>query len=612
MIHDAMMATFFEGNHHQLHHLFGAHIIGEETVFTVYAPNAKQVKLIASFNHFIGDQHVMHQIHFQGVYQIKVQGHHQDAIYKYEILTYAGTVLHKADPFAFYAEKPPHTASKVFQLEGYEWQDQQYFNQKKQSYDLPMFVYEVHLGSWRKEDGKYLTYQRLVETLIPYVKDQGFTHIELMPVYEHPFDGSWGYQGTGYFAATSRYGNPHDLMYFIDQCHQQGLGVIMDWVLGHICKDAHGLSFFDGTPLYEFDDQLRRENTTWGTDNLDFYKGITKSFMKSALSFWVDYYHIDGFRIDAVSNLLFYLGNPNIGTNEGAIQFLKEASSMLYQKDDRILFMAEDSTDFPKVTHPLKDGGLGFNYKWNMGFMNDVLRYFKEDPIHRKYHHHKITFGLMYAFNESFILPFSHDEVVHMKGSLINKMPGDYFQKFANWRLLLGLLTTHPGKKLLFMGGEFAQFSEWAYEGQLDWHLFDYEAHQKGNQFFKDLLQVYKHHDAFYQRDLFSDTFEWLVVDDQDQSVFAFMRHSKNNHMLVVLNMTPNVHHGYQIGVPLFGVYEEVINSDHERYFGSNIYNGLPIHSHQESRQGKPYHISVTIGPLSMAIFQYKGESHDI
>jgi len=609
MISDTMMTAFFEGQHQELHHVFGAHIVGEETVFTVYAPNAKQVKLIGSFNHFNGNEHVMQHVHFQGVYQLKIKGNYQDALYKYEIETYAGTVLHKADPFAFYAEKPPHTASKVFELNGYHWHDQGYFYEKKKPYDQPMFVYEVHAGSWKKQDGAYLSYRTLAETLIPYVLEQGFTHIELMPIYEHPFDGSWGYQGTGYFAATARYGNPHDLMYFIDQCHQQGIGVILDWVMGHICKDAHGLSFFDGTPLYEFDDQFRRENVTWGTDNLDFYKGITRSFMKSALNYWVDYFHVDGFRIDAVSNLLFYLGNSQVGTNEGAIQFLKEAASMLYQKDDRLLFMAEDSTDFPKVTHPLEYGGLGFNFKWNMGFMNDVLKYFKEDPIHRKYHHDNITFGLMYAFNESFILPFSHDEVVHMKGSLINKMPGDYFQKFANWRLLLGLITTHPGKKLLFMGGEFAQFSEWAYDRSLDWHLFEYESHAKGNRFVKDLIAVYKHHEAFYQKDLYPETFEWLVVDDRDQSVFAFMRHSDQQHVVVVLNMTPNVHHGYQIGVPLKGTYHEVLNSDKDIYFGSNIYNGLPLTSYHEPRHDKPYHISVTLGPLSMAIFLYQGDN---
>lgn len=608
MNYDMWMNDFFAGTHDHLFELFGAHIKGDSTVFTVYAPNAKEVRLIASFNDFLGGNHILEKIHYQGIFQISVLGHHVDAIYKYEIITHAGSVLHKADPFAFYAEVKPATASKVAVLDHYEWHDELYHMQKPMPYAAPMLVYEIHLGSWKRKDGHYLSYRELADPLIEYMLEQGFTHVEFMPVYEHPFDGSWGYQGTGYFAATSRYGHPHDLMYLIDRLHQAGIGVILDWVLGHICKDAHGLSFFDGTPLYEFDDAFRRENVTWGTDNLDFYKGITRSFMLSALRFWHQYFHIDGYRIDAVSNLIYYLGNSNNGINEGAISFLKQAAQMLYQRDDRMLFMAEDSTDFPQVTHPLESGGLGFNFKWNMGFMNDVLSYFKEDPIHRKYHHHKITFGLVYAFNESFILPFSHDEVVHMKGSLINKMPGDYFQKFAHWRLLLTLMMTHPGKKLLFMGGEFAQFSEWAYERELDWHLLDYESHRQANRYFKDLVKVYRYHHAFYALDLKPETFRWLVVDDKDQSVFAYMRETDDQHMVIMLNMTPNVHHGYELGVPFEGDYEEILNSDKDIYFGSNIYNGHTLYTSQEQRNGQPYHIKVTLGPLSATILKYGGK----
>jgi 1,4-alpha-glucan branching enzyme len=388
--------------------------------------------------------------------------------------------------------------------------------------------------------------------------------------------------------------------------HQAGIGVIMDWVLGHICKDAHGLSFFDGTPLYEFNDRDRRENVTWGTDNLDFSKGITRSFMLSALTFWMDYFHIDGYRIDAVSNLIYYLGIKQKGVNQDAINFLRQLSYHLFSKDDRILFMAEDSTDYPYVTHPVDTGGIGFNYKWNMGFMNDVLRYFKEDPIHRKYHHEKITFGLVYAFNEQFILPFSHDEVVHMKGSLVNKMPGDYFQKLANWRLLLTLWMTHPGKKLLFMGQEFASFSEWAFKKELDWNLFEFEAHQKANQYFKDLAQVYRHHDALFMYDHQSKGFEWSVVDDLDQSVFAFIRRSDEETLVIILNMTPNVHESYEIGVPLSGTYEEILNSDKEVYFGSGQYNGIALKSHLGLKNQFKYYITPKLGPLAGIILKYK------
>ena len=607
MISDQFLTHFFNGTHHRLFDTFGAHVIDLKTRFTVYAPNAKEVRLIGSFNDFNGSKHPMEKIHYQGIFQLTVEGDLKGELYKYEIITYANTVIHKADPFAFYAEKTPGTASKVYDLKGYAWQDSKYMTSKKISHDQPMLVYEMHVGSWQRYQGQYLSYEEVAKRLVPYILEQGFTHVEFMPMYEYPYDGSWGYQGTGYYAATSRFGDPKGYMHLIDALHQAGIGVIMDWVLGHICKDIHGLSFFDGTPLYEFDDQFRRENVTWGTDNLDFYKGITRSFMLSALNFWREYYHIDGYRIDAVSNLLFYLGNKHNGRNDGAIEFIKSASKILYELDHTLLFMAEDSTDFPQVTHPLEVGGLGFNYKWNMGFMNDVLRYFKEDPIYRKYHHHLITFGLVYAFNESFILPFSHDEVVHMKGSLINKMPGDYFMKFAQWRLLLLLIMTHPGKKLIFMGGEFAQFSEWAYDRSLDWHLLEYEAHQKGNTFFKLLANIYKKEHALYAWDLKHESFEWLIVDDKDQSVFSYMRHYEDEHVVVVLNMTPNVHHGYEIGVPYEGTYEEIINSDHIDFFGSNIYNGLPLDTIKEHRGNHPYHIKVTIGPLCGMILKYKG-----
>jgi 1,4-alpha-glucan branching enzyme len=604
---------FLLGRASTLYEWMGAHFIRDEhgevksTRFTVYAPNAKEVRLVSSYNHYEGWKHVLSKVHYQGIFSIDIPGRLEWETYKYEIHTHLGSVLYKADPFAFFAEERPATASKVYDIENYQWSDQTYFKSKERVYEKPVLIYEVHLGSWRRKYGAFKKFNEVVDELIHYVKDQGFTHVELMPVYEYPLDDSWGYQGTGYFAATSRYGVPKDLMYFIDRMHQAGIGVIMDWVLGHICKDAHGLSFFDGTPLYEFNDQKRRENVTWGTNNLDFSKGITRSFMLSALTFWVKYFHVDGFRIDAVSNLIYYLGNKNEGENQDAINFLRQLSYHLFAIDDRILFMAEDSTDYPLVTHPVSNGGIGFNYKWNMGFMNDVLKYFKEDPINRKYHHDKITFGLVYAFNEQFVLPFSHDEVVHMKGSLVSKMPGDYFQKLANWRLLMTFYMTHPGKKLLFMGQEFAQFSEWAFEKELDWNLFEFPAHQNQNRYFKDLASVYQSHDALFKYDHHPKGFEWIVVDDYLQSVFAYIRRSDDETLIICLNMTPKVHETYDIGVPFEGVYEEILNSDKEIYYGSGQYNGLALKTINEPRQHFNKHIKVKLGPLSGMVFKYKG-----
>ena len=612
VITDYEVNEFLLGRSYNLTDIMGAHLLRDEkgvvhaTQFTVYAPNAKEVRLVSDFNRYEGWKHVLTKIHHMGFFRIEIPGNYEWSTYKYEIHTNTGQVLYKADPFAFYAEVRPQTASKVCELKGYEWNDEKWIYEKKTVYQEPFLIYEVHLGSWRRKFGQFKPYNEVIDELVQYVIEQGFTHVELMPVYEYPLDDSWGYQGTGYFAATSRFGSPKDYMYFIDRMHQAGIGVLMDWVLGHICKDAHGLSFFDGTSLYEFDDKKRRENITWGTDNLDFSKGITRSFMLSALTFWMDYFHIDGFRIDAVSNLIYYLGNRENGVNQDAINFIRQLSFHLFGKDDRVLFMAEDSTDYPLVTHPVANGGMGFNYKWNMGFMNDTLRYFKEDPLNRKFHHDKITFGLVYAFNEQFILPFSHDEVVHMKGSLVNKMPGDYFQKMANWRLLLTLWMTHPGKKLLFMGQEFASFSEWAFEKELDWNLFDFPAHQKANHFFKDLAKVYKHHDALYKYDHQPIGFEWSVVDDQNQSVFAYVRRSDVETIIVILNMTPNVHESYEIGVPYKGLYEEILNSDKEIYFGSNQFNGKALKAVKGKKNQFEYFIRPKIGPLTGIILRHK------
>jgi len=600
------------GKNYLAHQFLGAHLKKDShnnvvsTTFNVYAPNAKEVRLVADFNNYEGWKHVLSKIHPQGFWSISIPKNLEWSTYKYEIHLHNGDVLYKADPFAYFAELRPSNGSRVYNIEGYQWQDQKWFKEKKHIYDQPMLIYEVHLGSWQRNFGSFRKYNEVVSDIIQHVLHNGFTHIELMPVYEHPLDDSWGYQGTGFFAATSRYGSPKDLMYFIDQCHQHGIGVIMDWVLGHINKDDFGLFRFDGSYLYEYEDQFRRENLTWGTANLDFNKGITKSFMLSALTFWMQYFHVDGFRIDAVSHLFYYLGDQNNGINTESIEFLKEVSAHLFSIDDRFILSAEDSTAFPLVTKPTNMGGIGFNYKWNMGFMNDVLSYFKFDPIHRKFHHDKLTFGLVYAFNEQFILPFSHDEVVHLKGSMLTKMPGSYEQKFANYRALLTFYMTHPGKKLLFMGQEFAQVAEWDFKRELDWNLLQYPIHDAFNRYFRDLAQVYRHHSALYQKDHDPSGFKWLIVDHKDTSVFAYARYSDDEILVIIHNLTPNYYKAYDVGVPLAGTYEEILNSNKDIYNGTNLYNGLPLKTKAEVRNNQPYFIQVELAGLTSMILKYK------
>lgn len=577
------------------------------TRFTVYAPNATKVSVVGQFNNWSETAHELSKIDSSGVFSIEIPWNLEWATYKYVLFTPSGK-LYKADPYANFAEERPNTASKVYDIEGYHWNDQDWLYHKTTVYDKPLAIYELHLGSWRKKYGQFYKYNEIVEQLIKHIKEQNFTHVELMPIYEHPLDDSWGYQGTGYYAATSRYGVPKDLMYLIERLHQASIGVIIDWVPGHICKDAHGLYYFDGTPLYEYEDEFKRENVVWGTANLDLSKGHTRSFLLSNACFWMDYFHVDGFRVDAVSNLVYFLGDSSNGTNEGAVDFLRRLSETIFYKDDRVLLMAEDSTAFDGVTRPVSMGGLGFNYKWNMGFMNDVLRYFKKEPIHRKWHHSDITFGLTYAFSEQFVLPFSHDEVVHGKGTLLTRMPGDYWQKFANYRLLIGLWLTHPGKKLLFMGQEFAHFQEWGVHRQLDWNLFDFPSHDKANLFVRTILGLYQKEKALFELDHSEKGFKWIDSTNSEQSIFSFIRYAKDldEHVVVVLNMTPSVYHDYQIGVPSEGFYDELINSDLPAFGGSGQYNGSEIATIKESLHGFSQSIKMTVGPLSVSILKYR------
>ena len=606
---------FNQGKLYDAYRIFGAHLIKNEnneitgTRFTVYAPHAKEVSVLGEFNQYQAWVHNLAKIDPSGVWSLFVPNATEWNEYKYEIKTFDGRTLYKVDPYAYYSAERPAQMSKVYDLEGYHWNDHKYMSKRHKSnpYESQMSIYEVHVGTWMtKFDGTSHKYNELVDLLIPYLLENGFTHVELMPIIEHPLDQSWGYQGTGYYSATSRFGVPKDLMYFVDQCHQNNIKVILDWVPGHICRDDHGLYMFDGEPLYEYQEEWKRENVVWGTANLDLGKGEVQSFLISNALFWMKYFHVDGFRIDAVSNIIYYLGDSNNGVNEGALSFLRNLSTQIFQEFDQALLIAEDSTAYPKVTHPVDQGGLGFNYKWNMGWMNDTLKYFEKDPVHRKYHHHNITFGLTYAFSENYVLPLSHDEVVHGKKSLVNKMPGDYWQKFANYRALMGLFFTHPGKTLLFMGGEFAQMHEWKDYTELDWNLLEYPLHKSAQRFVRDLNQVVKSHKALHQLDHNPATFEWIDSNNENQSVFSFVRYPKNrnNLVIVILNLTPLVHHNFRLGVPKQGVYSEIINSDKDVYGGSNLYNGLPIHSDNISMHGFKQSIEVILSPLSITILK--------
>ena len=620
MMNELDLYLFNEGKLKEAYKLFGSHLVKDEknnikgVDFRVYAPHAKIVSIVGDFNSWDSRTHVMEKEDAFGVYHLFIPNLGEWTRYKYCIVTSYGETIFKADPYAFFSDDRPETASKVYDIDGYAWQDKKYLENrmKRNHFEEKLSVYEVHLGSWMtKPDGSFHKYNELVDYLIPYVKDHGFSHIELMPVVEHPLDESWGYQGTGYYSATSRFGVPKDLMYLIDKCHENNIGVIMDWVPGHTCKDAHGLYMFDGEPLYEYEDFNIRENVVWGTINLDLGKGIVKSFMLSNAYFWMEYFHVDGFRIDAVSNIIYYLGNMNVGTNYGAIEFLKNLSYAIKEKDHSVMLFAEDSTTYPNLTKAVLDGGVGFDYKWNMGWMNDTLRYFAKDPIYRKYHHDLITFGMVYAYSENFILPLSHDEVVHGKKSLVDKMPGDYWQKFANYRVLLGLQFTHPGKKLLFMGGEFAQMHEWKDKSELDWNLLEYPMHSASNRFVKDLIHVYNYHSCLYELDHNPEGFRWIDQANYDQSIFSFIRFGKDksNFCVVVLNMTPTPYSDFAIGVPEKGEYEEILNSDKEIYGGSNIYNGVTLKTVDAFNHGFKQSILINVSPLSISIIKFiKGE----
>ena len=621
---------FHQGTNYHAYEMLGAHIIEENgkkgVRFAVWAPHAKSVSVVGDFNEWDTRRAVMTKTGDGEIWQVFIEGIKEGDIYKYAIEPqWGGPHIMKADPYGFFAEKKPNTASCFYDLNHYEWKDSAWSEKKSKesSYERPMLTYEVHAGSWRRnEEGEYLSYRELADQLIDYVKDMNYTHIEFMPLCEHPFDGSWGYQATGYYAVTSRYGTPDEFRYLVDRAHQEGIGIIMDWVPGHFCKDEQGLRHFDGETLYESDNEQRAENWEWGTTNFDYGRTEVQSFLISNAMFWFEEFHIDGLRIDAVANMLYL----NYGRKDGdwapnkygdtgnleAMDFLKKLNEAIFKFHPQALMIAEESTSWPLISKPVYMGGMGFNYKWNMGWMNDMLKYVSLDPVYRKWNHDKVTFSFMYAFSENFVLPLSHDEVVHGKCSLISKMPGDYWQKFAGLRNFFGYWMAHPGKKLLFMGGEFGQFIEWNYEDSLDWHLVQqYDMHAKMLAYSKALNQFYLEHKSFWQVDFDWDGFQWIDPNDSNNSIVSFIRKAEdsNDFIIALCNFTPEVHHDYRIGVPSKGNYVEVFNSDDEAFGGSGVKNAGEIASQDVPWHNRAQSITLTVPPLATVYLRLTEQS---
>ncbi|MCK9635683.1 MAG: 1,4-alpha-glucan branching protein GlgB [Methylobacter tundripaludum] len=612
---------FGEGKHWHIYQKLGGHLHSVDGIagvlFTVWAPNAGRVSVVGDFNRWDGRCNPMRSLGGSGIWELFVPDLQAGCFYKFEILNRnTHEVLLKTDPYGQQFEFRPNTSSIVVHENSYEWQDQQWLDDRVRHNWLhePMSIYEVHLGSWRRDYlGNFLNYRELAVQLVDYVKEMGFSHIELLPVTEHPLDASWGYQTTGYFAPTSRHGTPDDFRYFIDTCHQNGIGVILDWVPAHFPKDSFALARFDGSALYEHEDPRKGEHRDWGTLIYNYGRNEVKNFLLASAMFWLEEFHLDGLRVDAVASMLYldYSRNENdwipnmYGGNENleAIDFLRELNTVTHDQHPGTVMMAEESTSWPQVTRPTWTGGLGFSMKWNMGWMHDTLAYMSQEPIHRKYHHDQLTFGMLYAFTENFCLPFSHDEVVHGKGSLVNKMPGDEWQRFANLRLLYTLMYTYPGKKLLFMGCEFGQGSEWNFNRPLDWYVLDYPHHQGIQTLVKDLNHLYKKHPALYQHDFDHHGFDWIDCHDVQQSIISYRRKTENEDLIVILNFTPVPREEYRIGVPLEGAYTEIFNSDSGYYDGSNVGNGVAL-SEPTPWMNQPYSISLTLPPLGAVILK--------
>ena len=611
---------FGAGTHYEIYEKMGGRLMTHEgargAAFSVWAPNAKAVSVIGDFNNWDARRSPMRRLGESGIWELFLPAAAEGDKYKFHVTQCDGRVVDKTDPYGVYAEVRPNNASVLYPLKRYKWKDRRWMTARRK-YDFraaPMNIYEVHLGSWKRAEGnRFLSYTELAEQLIPYVKEMGYTHIEMLPVEEHPFDGSWGYQVTGYYA-PSRYGSPDEFKQFVDACHQNGISVILDWVPAHFPKDDFALARFDGTALYEHQDPRLGEHIQWGTYIFNYGRKEVANFLLANALYWMDIFHIDGLRVDAVASLLRldfckeegqWLPNVYGGSeNLEAIEFLKHMNSVIAEREPGALMIAEDSTAWPGVTKKVDEGGLGFSLKWNMGWMNDFLSYIKLDPIYRKYHQNKLTFGMAYHYAENFVLVLSHDEVVHTKSSMIGKMPGDVWQSFANLRLSYGFMMGHPGKKLLFMGGEFAQYSEWSEARSLDWHLLQYADHQEMQAYVKELNHLYTEESAFWAEDFDPNGFQWIECDDAESSIVSFVRRSKEKELVFLCNFTPVVHHGFSLGVPQEGVYHERLNSDAARFGGSDVINAVPLQSKAEPAGRCPFRVELDVPPLGMVILE--------
>jgi len=616
-----------EGTHMRAYEKFGARLRSIDGVdgvnFAVWAPNSEHVCVVGDFNGWDGCSHSMRKHIPSGIWELFIPELRAGEKYKFRVKSETGETIDKCDPYGFAAEMPPCTASVVADLDRYQWNDGEWLDRRRDTnpLDQPMAVYEVHLGSWRQDNSRHngwLNYRELAEQLVDYCHEMGYTHIELLPVSEHPFTGSWGYQTVGYFAATSRYGTPEEFMYFVDHCHQNGIGVIIDWVPAHFPKDDHGLRRFDGSALYEHADPRQGEHPDWGTLIFNYGRNEVRNFLLANAIFWLDKYHIDGLRVDAVASMLYldysredgeWIPNEHGGReNIPAITLLQEFNRQTHAEFPGVMTIAEESTAWGGVSRPTDMGGLGFTFKWNMGWMNDTLRYMRDDPIHRKYHQNELTFSLIYAFTENFVLPLSHDEVVHGKRALLDQMPGDLWQKFANLRLLFTYMWTHPGKKLVFMGADFGQWTEWNHEAELPWDLLHWDTHQGVKRLVSDLNHMYRHEPALHEVDFESHGFEWIDCMNHEDSVLSYVRRAKNSDDFVVVccNFTPVIREGYRVGTPRGGWYEEIFNSDSQHYGGSNVGNHPGRNADQAEAQGRATSIQLDLPPLGVVVLKPK------